>query len=111
MLTANEAVTAQLEALRRVAHPDGDLHPHHGLEVLYSFAAIDPFETGALYFGHRLNIAYFSQFSAKFSMHRHGDGCGLLAPLPPFFPFPTSSSSSSSSSSPIPPPDILNPQP
>lgn len=37
-------------------------------QVVYNFAAIDPFNKGSTYFGKRLNVAYFSQFSAKFSL-------------------------------------------
>ena len=41
-------------------------------QVLYRFAAIDPFCKGSLYFGahRRSNVAYFSQFSAKFGTPR-----------------------------------------
>lgn len=57
-LEAEEVMLLQLDHLRRNNEPYVD----HGIEVLYRFADIDPFESRCRYFGIRLDLGQFERF-------------------------------------------------
>ncbi|GAQ78840.1 hypothetical protein KFL_000190570 [Klebsormidium nitens] len=60
-LTAEEAILRQLEALKDNDHP----YPDHGIEVMYRFAAFDPF-TFSTYFGTVKDLGQFERFRRLF---------------------------------------------
>ncbi|KAJ7555135.1 hypothetical protein O6H91_05G023700 [Diphasiastrum complanatum] len=60
-LTAEEATFSQLEALQANDNP----YPDHGVEVLYRFAGLDPFQLSR-YFGQRIDLGQFDKFKRIF---------------------------------------------
>ncbi|KAI5058127.1 hypothetical protein GOP47_0026297 [Adiantum capillus-veneris] len=60
-MTAEEAISCQLEALRNNDHP----HADYGVEVMYKFAGFDPFERST-YFGPFFDLGQFERFRRIF---------------------------------------------